>query len=469
MAADRTSLVEIHMSRIPFFKVLSLTALVASLALAGTPAQADEIHVIDPETCATRVMPVEEITSETWAEVKYRTRARGPEQSVAARDVVKVVRKEPAREARLVDSAFGDLARGNFRDAMTQFQNIAGGGQKIDAGTGAPTYTPFTESDPPGRRSRPVWTSEYAHIGYVMALFQLAQAGNDAKLYDQVLMALEDRPLPPVGEGKDKEKRSTGGFLARFEGGNSRWYPEAMRIHAHALLGTGDVDKAKAAFKALEDAAGQVPLDPKWLYEGMVGEGVILESQGKDATSTFDRVAATMLIRLEKETSPCTMRTYGQLYSLARLRVASAKLLQAEKVGGAAFASLRSYIEAGEPSTLQDKYASKLSEQALRALLAGARMAEIQAVGLNGKGLAYLEEKRYEEAILAFKEVTVKHFADRDQTARALYYLAKSADKAAEAADKRNQTSERDRFKAQRDEAVRVLKSRYRSTPWAQK
>lgn len=163
------------------------------------------------------------------------------------------------------------------------------------------------------------------------------------------------------------------------------------------------------------------------------------------------------------------MRTYGQLYSLARLRVASAKLLQAEKVGGAAFASLRSYIEAGEPSTLQDKYASKLSEQALRALLAGARMAEIQAVGLNGKGLAYLEEKRYEEAILAFKEVTVKHFADRDQTARALYYLAKSADKAAEAADKRNQTSERDRFKAQRDEAVRVLKSRYRSTPWAQK
>ena len=81
------------MSRIPFFKVLSLTALVASLALAGTPAQADEIHVIDPETCATRVMPVEEITSETWAEVKYRTRARGPEQSVAARDVVKVVRQ----------------------------------------------------------------------------------------------------------------------------------------------------------------------------------------------------------------------------------------------------------------------------------------------------------------------------------------------------------------------------------------
>ncbi|MCB9830534.1 MAG: hypothetical protein H6806_12350 [Planctomycetes bacterium] len=245
------------MSRIPFFKVLSLTALVASLALAGTPAQADEIHVIDPETCATRVMPVEEITSETWAEVKYRTRARGPEQSVAARDVVKVVRKEPAREARLVDSAFGDLARGNFRDAMTQFQNIAGGGQKIDAGTGAPTYTPFTESDPPGRRSRPVWTSEYAHIGYVMALFQLAQAGNDAKLYDQVLMALEDRPLPPVGEGKDKEKRSTGGFLARFEGGNSRWYPEAMRIHAHALLGTGDVDKAKAAFARLRTRVGQ--------------------------------------------------------------------------------------------------------------------------------------------------------------------------------------------------------------------
>ncbi|MGE0191685.1 MAG: hypothetical protein AB7T63_06535 [Planctomycetota bacterium] len=457
------------MSRLPSLQALSVAALVVALAWAGAPAWADEIHVIDAETCATRVMSVEEVTSETWSEVKYRTRARGPEQSVPARDVVKVVRKEPAREARLLDSAYGDLARGNFRDAMTAFQNIAGGGQKIDAGTGAPTYTPFTEGDPPGRKSRPTWTSEYAHIGYVMALFELARAGKDAKLYDQVLMALEDRELPPVGEGKDKVKRSTGGFLARFEGGNSRWYPQALRIHAHALLGTGDTEKAKAAFKALEDAAGQVPLDPKWLYEGMIGEGLIAESQGQDATSSYDRVAATMLIRLEKETSPCTMRTYGQLYSLARLRVASAKLLQAEKVGGAAFGSLRSYIEAGEPSTLQDKYASKLSEPALRALLAGARMAEIQAVGLNGKGLAYLEEKRFEEAILAFKEVAVKHFADRDQTARALYYLAKAADKAAEAADKRNQASERDRFKAQRDEAVRVLKSRYRSTAWAQK
>jgi hypothetical protein len=447
---------------------VSLVAFVAvALVAAAPPASADEIHVIDPATCVTKVLPVEEITSETWAEVKYRTRARGPEMTLPARDVVAVVRAQPAREARLLAAAFADLDRGNVRDALTAFQNIAGGGAKVDAGTGAPVYTSFSEGDPPGRKARPAWTAEYAHIGYVKALFEMARQGRDAKLYDQVLMALEDRPLP-AREG-EKDKRSTGGFLVRFEGGNSRFYPDAMMIHAHALVGVGELAKARAAFKALEDAAGQVPLDPKWLFEGMVGEGVLLEAEGKDAESAYDRVAATMVIRLEKETAPCVQRTYGALYSLARLRVASAKLVSAEKVGGAAFGALRRYIEQGEPETLQERYAGKLPAEALRALLAGARMAEIQAVGLNGKGLAYLEEKRYEEAVLAFKEVAVKHFGDRDQTARALYYLAKAADKAADAADKGNKADVRDRYRAQRDEAIRVLKSRYKSTSWAQR
>ena len=83
----------------------------------------------------------------------------------------------------------------------------------------------------------------------------------------------------------------------------------------------------------------------------------------------------------------------------------------------------------------------------------------------NGLGLAYLQEGKFEDAILAFRAVEVKYFQVREEHARALHYLARAAD---EAAKKASAEGARTLYEKYRDDARGRLKAEYPNSRWAQ-
>ena len=439
-------------------------------ALMAPVAYGDEIEVVDLATGVKSRIRAHTITAESWSEVKYRERPKGGrEKSVPTRTVVDIVRTDRSVGAQNFESALGDLERGKYADAATAFQNICGGGYRDDAATGQRVYKSFVTQDPNNKRKRPHWTSEYAHYYYIKALLELAKARKDANLYQEVMMALVDTKYDHTDEEGKVEKRNSGGFLDRFKGGASRLYPHALLAQAEAYVGLGEFEKAQKVYDDLIAAATTVPLRPRWHYEGLIGKGVIAQAQAnaRDAERAFEGASATMLRRLEKETMPVLMEDYGLLFSQARTRVAEARLNDAERrKAPSAFKELRTYIQAGSPESLRARHGAKLKGKALAALVSGARHPAAQAVALNGTGLAYMAEKKYEEALLAFKSVAVKYYGDPEQTSRAYFYVAK----AAEAAAKKAKGDEAKAMYTQiKEEARRVLRSQFRDTRWGKK
>ena len=438
-----------------------------------TDALADEIIVVDLDTGAKSRMRVHKVMSETWSEIKYIERPKARQKSVPTLTVVEIRRSDRSKDATDLANAMADLARGNYSDAATVFQNVCGGGFRDDAATGERTYTSFSAADPDNKRKRPTWTSEYAHYHYVKALLETAKAEKDLALFDEVLMALVDREYEAQEEtpsGKMKTvKRKSGGFLDRFKGGNSRFYPHAMLAKAEALVGLGKFKEAQAAYDELGTEAGKAQLHPRWTYEALLGKGVIAQAQGDSpkAEIAYEGASAVMVNRMKTEQRQVILEAYGRLYSLGRTRVAEARLANAEKRNApSAYKELRGYIQAGNPEALKIKH-STLSSKALKALIAGARHPKAQAVGLNATGLAYFfAEKNYDEALTAFKSVAVKYAGDPDQTSRAYFYIAKAAEAAANGA---KNAEIKKMYVDMKDEARRVLRTQYRDSKWAKK
>ena len=136
------------------------------------------------------------------------------------------------------------------------------------------------------------------------------------------------------------------------------------------------------------------------------------------------------------------------------------------------FSDLRTWIRMGMPEELRRKGSAEgLPPSAIDALVAGARDPAVQAVALNGIGLAYLNEPKpkYEMALLAFKAVVVKYFQVEEQPARALYYLAKAAQGAAKEADKAKKPDVRDMYLGMQSGAVKTLRREHPDSPWANK
>ena len=82
----------------------------------------------------------------------------------------------------------------------------------------------------------------------------------------------------------------------------------------------------------------------------------------------------------------------------------------------------------------------------------------------NGLGLAYLQEGKFEDAILAFRRVEVKYFQVPEEHARALHYLARAADEASKQASGGEARAQYERY---RDNARSRLKAEYPNSPWA--
>jgi tetratricopeptide (TPR) repeat protein len=438
-------------------------AIAAAAALAALPraARADEIVVQDPETCERQTVKASEIVSETWVQIQYREKERGPLKTIPTADVVEIRRDTNDQQAARLTDALEELRRGNVREAREALQIVNGGGWKVDS-EGRKVFVAFNEADAQAKGKRPSWVSEYSQFFYARALVKEGLADKKNDLLEEALLALDDRPVP----GGDAKKTS-GGFLKRFKDGNSRWYPEALMLDAQALTALGRYDDAAKRYDELYGYAASLPIGPRWAYEAKVGAGEIAEAQGKpvDAVNAYVAAADVMRILLEKETHNCARREIGRYYSKARMKGAEVKLHAAEEHRSKAeFADLRKYIEDGSPDAIRQKFAGRPKAE-IDAVVAGARDPYVQAVAQNGLGLAYLNEGAFEEAVLAFRGVDVKYFQVPEEPARALYYLSQAADGAAKQAKGEGAKY----YEALRDEALKSLRTEHPDSPFAKK
>jgi hypothetical protein len=438
---------------------------VAALVVAAVPARADEIVYNDPDTCERKTIRAGEIVAETQKEVQYREKERtGPVKTVATALVVDIRRTSTDSNAAKLQEGVEELARGNVTEAREALLKVSGGGWQVDS-EGKRNFTPFTANDPPGKGKRPGWVSEYAHFHYAKALVLDGLRQKKKDLLEEALLALDDAPVPG-GDGKTK----SGGFLGRFKDIGSRWLSEATILKARALVGLQRYDDAAKVYAALLDDVVALGISPRWALEAKLGPGEIAEAQGKpqDAQTAYTAAANLMAVLLETEGRNCLRREIGRLYSVARMRAAAVMLRAAEEhKSPAEFKALREFIEQGSPEALRKKFGTRPAPE-VEALVGGAQDSFVQAVGQNGLGLAYFNEKRYDEAILALRAVSVKHFdvpESPDEPARALYWLAQAADAAAKEA-KGDAAKFYETVKA---DALRSLKEEHPNSPYARK
>lgn len=432
------------------------------LALLAPAAHADDIVYRDPDTCSETTLPGVEITSEGWTEIRYKEGGR-TEKSVPTALVVEIRYTDKSPQTRDLRNAIQDLERGNVSEALSQLRVLSGGGYTTDLTSGQRRFKGFAEGDPSGRGKRPSWQSEYAHFHYVKALVEEGIQKDDDALLEEALLALVDQDIPGA-EKKDGTMPRTGGFLGRFDGGNSRFYPEAMLLRARALLALGRSKDALAAYKELDDKAA-LDIGPRWAYEAKMGPARVAEAQGRylDAIGASKDAATTMRLMLRDETRNCLRRQLGRLFSRARMLEAELRLRQAEKNRSAAeFRELRKFITESTPEALRRAFGT-LPENQREALVAGAMDPNVQAVFQNALGFASLQERRYDEAILAFRSVEVKYFAEPEQHARALYYLAQAADGAATQA---KSPAAKKLYETYRDRARQRLEQEHPGSTW---
>ncbi len=445
---------------------LCAAGFLASVLYGATTAQADEIRVRDLATCEESVVRAYDIVSEDWAEVKYRERANGATLSLPTLTVLSVTRSSKDKQIQSLESAIMELERNNVQEALSALSKLTTGGWKVDPGSGERKFVPYNENDPTGKGKRPEWSSEYAHFFYAKALFLSGVATNSKDRIGEALLALDDLDVPG-GTAK------SGGFLGRFAGGNSRFYAEAMWLKASALMHLARFDEAAAVYQALHDAALKVDLGPRWAYEGKIGPGAIAQAKGDlgQAKVAYQAAGLTLLTMLKNESRGCLRQELGRLYSVSRTRMAEAMLTDAElRNSPPAFQELANFLQQGSADALRRLGSSNgLTAEMTQALVNGARDPQVQAVSLNGEGLGYLNATPpdLERAILAFKAVDVLYFQVPQERARALYYLARTAKKAAEGAKAGSKA--RSLYERMGQEAAKTLRDRHADSPWANK
>jgi hypothetical protein len=311
---------------------------------------------------------------------------------------------------------------------------------------------------PGGRGRRPPWTSEYAHFFHAKALALVGLEREDEAILQEALLALDDLPVPGG-------KETSGGFLGRFKGGNSRWYPEALALKGRVLVGLERHEEAAKVLDQLYEESVGNKLDPRWAYEAKIGAGAIAEArdQAEDAVTAYTRAADAMVTLLKDTAEECRRREFGRWYSMGRMKAASVLLAAAEKARSAAqYGRLRQYLEDSSPDALRRKF-STLPPGQLDALLVGAQDPMVQAVLMNGMGVSYLNEGKHDEALIALGTVGATHFQVPEEHARALYYFARAAEAAAKAA----KGSAAKAYEAMGKAALSALKSEHPNSPWA--
>lgn len=440
----------------------ALTACAGALAALPGSARAEEILARDAESCELVTIKCAEVLPETWTEVEYRERDRGPTKKVPLALVVEIRRTSGAQERSNLENAVQELERGNLTEARTALRDLAGGGYSMQEG--ARVFTSFMpKGASPTKGKRPAWTKEYAHFFYAKALVLEGRKTGNERLLEEALMCLDDVPCSPPDA---KEKETSGGFLVRFKGGNSRWYADALLLRAQALAGLKRYDESLKAYEELFNQAVGVGLPPVHVYEAKVGPGEVAEAQGDaaKAAQVYEQAPTALETLLGQAQNRCTRLELGRYFSRIRARAAALKLKNAEASGSpAAYVPVKAFLLDSLPDALQKRFAGRPAEQ-LEAVMTGARAPEVQAVVQLGLGQAYLAESKFDEAILALRSVAVRYFGAREHAAAALYFLAKAADGAEKAA---KSPGAKATYAGLKDDALKQLKADYADSPYA--
>ena len=427
----------------------------ASLLSFARAAEADEIRAYDPATGEIRTERVFEVLDETWTQISYRPGPGKPLAKIDTRLVIEIRRSADDSQATAYRAAEEELARGNHAAARNAFGQIAGGGLVKDPANDTLTWKPF----PAPEAGKAKWYLAYAQYQCALALYREGKAKGDKSILAYALRALES---DAAGEK---------GFLQRYKEGKSRYYADAMNLKALVLLELGKPTEAAVAFddlykKSLELSAPS--LAPRWSYEAKRGTGLIAEAKGvgTEAEANYEAAAAALQSLLEKAPDLWSRREFGRYFNEARVQKARVMRESAEKAGSPAeFGRLRTFLQTFTPEALKAKFPTSPPE-VFDAVVAGAMAPSVQAIVENGVGLAYLYEKKYVDALFAFNEVRVKHYAVREEVPRALYYMTKAAEGAAQAAVK---AEAKTLFEGQAAAARSELARAWKDTPWASK
>ncbi len=430
----------------PLRGALAACAAVLGAVAAAPRALCDEVQIrrVNPDTAEPVTEKIAEVTDENWVEVSYRAAERAPIKKIPTRLVIDVRRITDDPQAASFQGAMEDLLGGRFADAALAFQNVGGGGPRMDD-NGRPVFRPFGggEASGPGEKAgKPRWYTEYAHFWYAYAAWKDGVAKGGATvaegktILENALRALDaDKPKSRNG---DVEVPAEKGFLVRFREGKSRYYADALLLRANLLADLGRHDDADAAFDALYQKSLQAPIGVRWSYEAKVGTGRVAALKGiaTEAESRYESAAAAVESLFATAPDQATRVELGRFYNEARMRKAQVMLEAAERdKSPAAYARMRDFLVGGTPDALRKRFSGKPPE-VVDAVVAGAMSPTVQAVAQNGIGLAFLAEKKHVDALFAFAAVRIKYFQVAQEVPRALYYLAQAADAAGDAAPK---------------------------------
>jgi tetratricopeptide (TPR) repeat protein len=410
----------LSLSRASSLRLAMAAATTAVLVALAPAASADEIRLYDPATCEVKTEKGE-VVDESWTVVAWKTSPTQPLKKAETRLVLDIKRTTDDPQAAKLRTAIDDLARGQFGPAREALTGVAGGGLSRNPDTDRVEFKPFPLEQGAAKAK---WYVGYAHFFWAKAALLEGKEKNDKSLVEAALRAL------------DADQKDEKGFLARFKEGKSRWYADAMGLKAEALLLLGRHDEAAAAWDALYQKSIQLPIGPRFAYESKLGPGRIAEAKG-DATGAegaYETAASALQSLLDQAPDACAQRELGRYWAEARVQKARVMLRGAERADSPPeYSRLRAFLEQGSPESIKARLAGKKPE-VIDAMVAGAQAPTVQAVVQNGIGLAYFSEKKYVDALFAFAEVRIKHFAVRDEVPRALWHLAKAADAAGAAA-----------------------------------
>ena len=150
-------------------------------------------------------------------------------------------------QVRELQNAIGELKRGNLAEARRALKVLSGGGYKQNLESGRLEYQSFAANDPPGKRTRPTGPASTRTSTTRSPSTRRARQRGDKELLEQAYLALVDQPDPDGRKDEKGKPLTTGGFLTRFEGGNSRWYADAMTLAAQTLVGLGRLRRGREA------------------------------------------------------------------------------------------------------------------------------------------------------------------------------------------------------------------------------
>jgi len=234
------------------------------------------------------------------------------------------------------------------------------------------------------------WVKEYA--AFQTARCRAAQSTMEPKKYlNEALGAID-------------------GFLSEFP--NSRLKPDALLVKGDLLLLADRSAEARGVFSDAEALAKGRKLFVRYEFEALLGKArsYAMQKDWTHAITDYQSIEQRAGNEVRFSSSPEAKAYLQDVVLLAAGNQGDALLSKAESTNNSAhFATAKQYFE-GLTSRLGDSD-------------------RVKAMSGVGVAVCLLAENKAREAMRQLAEVKVAHFSERNEVAKALYYMSKAADK----------------------------------------